>query len=104
QHPEWGAEIISPLKSLDGLIEIVLYHHENYDGSGYPHGIKGLDIPLGARILRIIDSYDAMTSIRPYKEALSMEQAIEELKRFSGLHYDELLLEEFVKMQLELEN
>ena len=78
QHTLWGAEIIDPLKSLHGVKEIVLYHHENYDGTGYPEGIAGDNIPLGARILRIVDSYDAMTTDRPYKLAMSLDQALEE--------------------------
>lgn len=98
QHPQWGADMIRPLKSLTGAVEIVLYHHENYDGSGYPQGLKGTDIPYGARILRIIDSFDAITTNRPYKEAMSEEQALEELKRYSGIHYDPVLLNEFTNM------
>ncbi|NLI91580.1 MAG: diguanylate cyclase [Peptococcaceae bacterium] len=96
QHPQWGADIIRPMKSLKNTVEIVLHHHENYDGSGYPKGLKGEEIPLGARILRIIDSYDAITTNRPYKEAMTKSQALEELRRYSGLHYDPYLLEEFV--------
>jgi len=101
QHPVWGANIISPLNSLKSTVEIVRYHHENYDGSGYPSGLKGENIPLGARILRIVDSYDAMTSNRSYKEGMNKAQAIEELKIYSGRHFDPGLLQEFVKMMWE---
>jgi diguanylate cyclase (GGDEF)-like protein len=101
QHPQWGADIIRPLKSLKGSLDIVLYHHENYNGTGYPKGLKGEEIPFGARLLRIIDSYDALTSHRPYKEAMSQEQAIEELQKYSGIHYDPEMLEKFCKMILE---
>lgn len=101
QHPQWGADIIRPLQSFKGTVDIVLYHHENYDGTGYPSALKEKEIPLGARILRIIDSFDAMTTNRTYKEAMTKEQAVEELKRFSGQHYDPVLLEEFALMILE---
>lgn len=101
QHPQWGADIIRPLKSLKGSLDIVLYHHENYNGTGYPKGLKGEEIPFGAQLLRIIDSYDALTSHRPYKEAMSQEQAIEELQKYSGIHYDPEMLEKFCKMILE---
>ncbi|MFZ7103527.1 MAG: diguanylate cyclase [Peptococcaceae bacterium] len=104
QHPQWGADMIRPLKSLQGSLDIVLYHHENFDGTGYPQGLKGEEIPYGARILRIIDSYDAITTHRPYKEAMSMIQALEELLKYSGTHYDPVLLEQFCKMIAESEN
>lgn len=97
-HPQWGAEIIRPIKSLQGALDIILYHHENYNGTGYPKGLKGEEIPLGARILRIVDSFDAITTNRPYKEAMTKEQAIEELMRFSGSHYDPVLLDKFCQM------
>jgi len=98
QHPQWGADIIRPMKSLKNTIEVVLHHHEDYDGGGYPKGLTGENIPIGARILRIIDSYDAMTTNRPYKDGMTMEQAVEELQSFSGRHYDPVLLELFIQM------
>jgi len=98
QHPRWGADIIRPIESFRGCHDIILYHHENYDGTGYPTGIKGLDIPLGARILRIVDSYDAITTNRTYKSAMSKGQALEELNRFAGTYYDSWLLKEFIAM------
>ena len=100
QHPQWGADIIRPIKTLQDSLEIILYHHENYDGTGYPKGLKGKDIPIGARILRIVDSYDAITTNRPYKEAMSKEQAVEELAKYSGTHYDPIILEQFCEMIL----
>ncbi|KJS21050.1 MAG: hypothetical protein VR72_12060 [Clostridiaceae bacterium BRH_c20a] len=100
QHPQWGADIIRPIKTLQDSLEIILYHHENYDGTGYPKGLKGKDIPIGARILRIVDSYDAITTKRPYKEAMSKEQAVEELAKYSGTHYDPIILEQFCEMIL----
>lgn len=101
QHPQWGAEIIRPLESLKEASQIVLYHHENYDGTGYPEGLKGEEIPYGARLLRIIDSFDAIITNRPYKEAMSRKQAVEELAKYSGSHYDPELLQQFSAMILE---
>jgi diguanylate cyclase (GGDEF)-like protein/putative nucleotidyltransferase with HDIG domain len=101
QHPGWGADIISPLKSLSELSDIISCHHENFDGTGYPEGIRGEDIPLGARILRIVDSYDAMTTVRPYQSALSSEAALEDLAKYSGTHYDPWILKEFIQMMRE---
>ena len=100
QHPIWGANIIDPLKSLKETKNIILYHHENFDGTGYPYGIKGEEIPVGARLLRIVDSFDAMTTTRPYKSAMSPEQAIEELGKYAGNHYDPYLLKHFQEMIL----
>ncbi|KJS87707.1 MAG: hypothetical protein JM58_03320 [Peptococcaceae bacterium BICA1-8] len=100
QHPQWGADIIRPIKTLQNSLEIILYHHENYDGTGYPKGLKGKDIPIGARILRIVDSYDAITTNRPYKEAMSKEQAVEELAKYTVTHYDPIILEQFCEMIL----
>ncbi|KUO64105.1 MAG: hypothetical protein APF84_08325 [Gracilibacter sp. BRH_c7a] len=99
-HPQWGADIIRPLKSFEEIGEIVLYHHENFDGSGYPKGLKGLEIPYGARVLRIIDSFDAITTNRPYKFGMTNAQAIEELRGFSGIHYDSIIFEQFAEMIL----
>lgn len=97
-HPQWGADIIRPLKALSGTVQIVLHHHENYDGSGYPHNLKGEEIPYGARIMRIIDSFDAMTTNRAYKKGMSKKQAVKELERWSGLYYDPVILTEFIRM------
>ncbi|MGI6225930.1 MAG: diguanylate cyclase [Peptococcales bacterium] len=104
QHPQLGADIIAPLKTLQGSVDVILYHHENYDGTGYPKGLKGIEIPLGARILRIIDSYDAITTNRPYKECMSKNQALEELARFSGTHYDPEILDMFCNMMTNKED
>ena len=76
----------------------MLYHHERIDGSGYPYGKKGDDIPLFAKILCVADSYDAMTTKRPYKEALSEEQAILELKRNSGKQFDPVVCKTMIEI------
>ena len=67
---------------------MVIHHHENFDGSGYPDGLKGEEIPFFARILRVVDSFDAMTTNRPYRRALSVKEALQELERCRGKQYD----------------
>lgn len=98
QHPYWGSEIIRSIDSLTKVAPYILHHHENFDGSGYPLGIRGKDIPLGARIIRIADSFDAITTDRPYKKGISYENACNELIKFSGSHYDPELCNLFVKV------
>ena len=87
-HPQWGSDIVKSVRTLQPAAEVILYHHENYDGSGYPHGISGQDIPLLSRIIRVVDSYDAMITNRPYKGSFSKEEAIAELKRCSDSLFD----------------
>lgn len=98
KHPVIGANILRPFKTLKEILPIVLYHHERFDGQGYPQGLKGNSIPLGARILAIADSFDAMTTDRPYKPAMSLEQAREELLRCAGKQFDPELVQEFIKV------
>ncbi|HUU08402.1 MAG TPA: diguanylate cyclase [Dehalococcoidales bacterium] len=95
-HPEIGAAIVSHALQLTPCIEAVLYHHERYDGSGYPEGLKGENIPLPARILGVADAFVAMTSPRPYSRALSNEEAAEEIKRGAGKQFDPELVEVFL--------
>jgi putative nucleotidyltransferase with HDIG domain len=88
QHTTHGAKLIAPIKKLTDVAPIIEYSHERYDGSGYPHGLKGKAIPLGARIIGVVDSYSAMRDERSYKRAFSHEEAIEELKRNSDILFD----------------
>jgi HD-GYP domain-containing protein (c-di-GMP phosphodiesterase class II) len=82
-----------------------LYHHERFDGSGYPQGLKGDNIPLDARVLSIADTYDAMTSSRPYRTSpLTRDQAIAELIRCAGTQFDPVIVQEFVKMLVQNNN
>ncbi|MFC2024112.1 diguanylate cyclase [Chloroflexota bacterium] len=97
-HPKLGVEILRHVIDLVKTLPVILHHHEHYDGSGYPSGLKGGNIPLEARILAISDSFDAITSPRPYREQLSSQQALEELKRCSGSQFDPELIEVFSKV------
>ncbi len=94
-HTLFGVHIIEPLHNLRGLVPIVRHHHERFDGTGYPDGLQGEDIPLGARILAVADSFDAMRSNRPYRRAMSFESAVEEISRCSGSQFDPAVVEAF---------
>lgn len=97
-HSKLGASIIGSVPGLVPCIPAILYHHEHYDGSGYPEGLKGDEIPRDARILAIADAFAAMTSVRPYRGALSVKKAIEELERNAGTQFDPKLLEVFINV------
>lgn len=96
-HPVIGANILKEIHYLDHITEYVKYHHEKYDGSGYPHKIKGEEIPLEARIITLADSFDAMTSDRSYRLGMSLEQAVEEVKKSSGSHFDPKIVQAFLQ-------
>ena len=95
-HPELGATIASHARQLAPCLAGILHHHERYDGSGYPKGLKGEDIPLEARILAIADAFAAMTSDRVYCDALPHESALEEIKRGAGKQFDPRLAKIFL--------
>ncbi len=97
QHSTMGAEILEPIRQLREIIPGVKYHHEKVDGRGYPEGLKGDNIPLLAKIVAVADTYDAMTTDRPYRRALSKEEALEELKRCAGTQFDENVVKAFIK-------
>jgi hypothetical protein len=88
RHPAWGAEILPTGHSFEAARRIALWHHENFDGTGYPDGLDREAIPLDARIVRVADAFDAMTSNRPYARRRSIEEALEELDRYAGTHFD----------------
>jgi diguanylate cyclase (GGDEF)-like protein len=94
-HPKLGVEILRHIIDLVNCLPAILHHHEHYDGKGYPSGLKGDSIPLEGRILAIADAYDAMTSPRPYREQLSSQSALEELRRCAGTQFDPDLVELF---------
>ncbi|WP_051275851.1 bifunctional diguanylate cyclase/phosphohydrolase [Desulfovirgula thermocuniculi] len=103
KHPEWGESLIKPLSSFSSLLPLIRHHHENYDGTGYPDGLKGEEIPLFARILRIADSYDAMTTERPYKKARTPLEACRVLQEEAGKAFDPYLVRLFTEVILERE-
>jgi HD-GYP domain-containing protein (c-di-GMP phosphodiesterase class II) len=88
QHPQLGQVILERAASLRDVVPIVLHHHEHFSGQGYPFGLRGNDIPLGARIVAIADAYEAMTADRPYRPALGHEAAVRELRRNAGTQFD----------------
>jgi HD-GYP domain-containing protein (c-di-GMP phosphodiesterase class II) len=88
QHPDIGAEILAPVPFLYGVRTIVRHAHEHWDGGGYPEGLRGAQIPLGARIVLAVDAYHAMTSDRPYREAMSHQEACQELRDHAGTQFD----------------
>ncbi|NLD47378.1 MAG: diguanylate cyclase [Clostridiaceae bacterium] len=88
EHPTYSANILEPLDDMDQLIDFVKHHHERFDGKGYPDGLISNNISLGARILCVADSFDAMISERPYSKRMETNQALDELKRCAGTHFD----------------
>ncbi len=104
KHPIIGYEILqdSPSKYLQKGSEIALAHHERFDGTGYPYALKGHDIPLSARIVAIVDVFDALTSIRPYKDAWSIDKALEYISEESGKHFDPELVTAMLSMRSQL--
>ena len=97
-HPQTGARIVSDLHFLRGARDVVLYHHERFDGKGYPTGLRGDAIPLEARIVKVADAFDAMLSDRPYRQALTLEQALEQLRAGKGTEFDPKIVDAFVGM------
>jgi len=87
-HPGAGADIVARVRALRGAAEIVRSHHERPDGLGYPFGLKSAEVPVGARILNVADAFDAMTSDRPYRRALTLEAALHELRKGAGTQFD----------------
>jgi HD-GYP domain-containing protein (c-di-GMP phosphodiesterase class II) len=96
KHPELGWMALKNVNDFKSISLIVLHHHERMDGAGYPAGLKGSVIPLGSRIIAVADSYDALTTDRPYRKARSQEQAVEELLSCAGSQFDTRVLEAFV--------
>ena len=98
RHPVIGETIIRPIKLLQPGMYLVRHHHERIDGKGYPDGIGGDEIPTVVRIVSLADAYDAMTSKRPYRDALSTKEAVAELRRHAGTQFDPDMVEEFIKL------
>ena len=97
-HPEIGRRLIEKIPFLRGAVPIVYSHHEKWDGSGYPRGLRAEDIPVGARIFSVVDAFDAMTFDRPYSKAIPFDAAKSELKRCAGAHFDPEVVEAFLRV------
>ncbi len=97
-HPIIGDEILGPIGTLEGVRTTILQHHERYDGKGYPYGISGEEITLKARVLAVIDTFDAMLTDRPYRKALTREQALDEVHKGSGTQFDPAVVKAFFQM------
>jgi len=98
EHPNYGAIIMKPVKAFQRILPFLYYHHEMYAGSGYPQKLKGDSIPVESRIIAVADSFDAMTSDRPYRNALSIDEALKELQINSGTQFDPQIVDVFVKL------
>jgi hypothetical protein len=100
KHPTIGYSMIAHIPFLAPAAEIVLHHHESYDGTGYPSGLAGAEIPLGARIFAVVDTLDAMTSDRPYRKALSFEEALAEIERQRGHQFDPAIVDTLLSVSI----
>jgi putative nucleotidyltransferase with HDIG domain len=96
-HAERGAEVLRRYKDFARGVEIVLHHHEAWDGSGYPHRLKGTEIPFGARVMAVADSYDAMTSDRPYRRGMPVARAAGILREGRGRQWDQQVVDAFLR-------
>jgi len=104
EHPWIGERIVAPVPSLCGLArQVIASHHERWDGSGYPRGLSGAEIPLGARIFAVADAFDAMTNDQPYRDALPVEYALAEIAAKAGSDFDPRLAETFLRVELGIE-
>ncbi len=101
-HPDVGRRLVERIPFLRGAVPIVYHHHERWDGTGYPLGLRGEMIPLGARIFAVADAFDAMTFDRPYSVAISFDAARKEIERSAGTHFDPRVVRTFLKVPLEL--
>ncbi len=98
RHPRAGAELVLPIRSARHALPYVLFHHERWDGDGYPAGIRGRSIPLEARVLAVADAFDAMTSPRPYRQRLEVELALMEIAACAGTQFDPAVAEAFLEV------
>jgi PAS domain S-box-containing protein len=98
QHPGYAVDLLSPIQFLRPAMDIPQYHHEKWDGSGYPLGLQGWAIPMTARAFAVVDVYDALTSDRPYRSAWTREKALEHIQDSAGTHFDPVVVQEFIQM------
>lgn len=104
KHPTFAYEWLNPIGYLRPCLAIPYSHHEKWDGTGYPQGLKGEQIPFAARIFAVVDVWDALTSDRPYRQAWSQKKTLEYIQQQAGTHFDPKVLELFFRMSSETEN
>lgn len=102
RHPDIGADFLKPLDFFGEVGEIIRAHHESYDGTGYPHLKAGEEIPVVARVIAVADTFDAMTSHRPYRDALSIDEALDQIRRLAGQQFDPQAVEAFLGIPIEI--
>ncbi len=98
-HPHIGAGILNSIEFLKKVCEIIKHHHERFDGKGYPSGLSASEIPLGSRIICVADSFDAITSCRPYRKPLTFDEATSEVVRCAGNQFDPAVVEAFIRLR-----
>jgi len=98
RHPEYGWIVLRQIPGFEAVSLIILHHHESVDGTGYPGGLKGDEIPLGSRIVSVIDAFDAMVSPRPYREGLPFDEAAQRLIKDSGTQFDGAVVKRFLQL------
>ena len=98
EHAIIGHNILSPIKEIEDVFAIIRHHHENFDGTGYPDGLKGNEIPMISRIIAVSNSYDTMTSDRPHRKAMSKELALKEIEEQKGIQFDPVVTDAFIKV------
>jgi HD-GYP domain-containing protein (c-di-GMP phosphodiesterase class II) len=98
QHPAYAYEMLTSIEYLKPALDIPYYHHEKWDGTGYPQGLHGEQIPLAARIFSIVDVWDALTSVRPYRPAWTKEEALKYIQEQSGKHFDPQVVQQFLRL------
>jgi HD-GYP domain-containing protein (c-di-GMP phosphodiesterase class II) len=96
QHPSIGAQIMSPIRMLKDIIPGIRNHHETWDGTGYPDHLKGDEIPMVARIIGVADTFDAMTTTRPYQQAMTLDYVLQKMRSMSGSRFDPVVVEAFI--------
>lgn len=96
QHPRWGSEVARQAQMSEAVVNVILYHHERFDGAGYPSGLKGAEIPVEARIVAIADVFDALYSDRPYRKAYTLERVMEIMEEMTSTHFDPELIQLFL--------
>src|SRR5581483_9371106 len=102
RHPQYAFDLLTPISYLRRSLDIPFCHHEKWDGTGYPRGLKGEEIPLVARIFAVVDVWDAVTSDRPYRPAWTKDQALKHIQEQSGSHFDPRVVRTFLDMQGDL--